>query len=157
MSKKVALITGEAGDAQGWGNMHVTEEVCKAIQTNGFECEIVCAESPEELQSGLQKVKPDLAWSSLYFFSDKSEIIGSMDGNVWIADLLDDWRIPYVGPSAETMKNLISKFKTHEVLSAAGVRVPRHTLCPPGTADDIDYFPAFVKPNGESRSIGISD
>ncbi len=157
MSQKIALITGEAGDAQGWGNRHVTEEVQRAICANGFECDIVCAESPEELKQGLDRSKPNLAWSSLYFFSGKAEIIGTADNAVWLADLLDDWKIPYVGPSAKTKKNLISKFSTHEVLSAAGVRVPSHLLCPPGTADDIDFFPAFVKPNGESRSIGISD
>ena len=157
MSKKIALITGEAGDAQGWGNMHVTEEVRKAIIANGFDCDIICAESPDELKSGLSRSKPDLAWSSLYFFSDKAEIIGAAENAVWVADLLDEWQIPYVGPSAKTMKNLISKYCTHEVLAAAGVRVPRHLLCPPGSADDIDFFPAFVKPNGESRSIGISD
>ena len=157
MSSKIALITGEAGDAQGWGNMHVTEEVRRAVLANGFECDIICAENPTELKDGLCLSKPDLAWSSLYFFSDKAEIIGAADQAVWVADLLDEWHIPYVGPSAKTMKNLISKFCTHEVLAAAEVRVPRHLLCPPGTAEEIDFFPAFVKPNGESRSIGISD
>ena len=35
--------------------------------------------------------------------------------------------------------------------------MPRHVLCPPSEASDVDFFPAFVKPNGESRSVGISD
>ncbi|MBQ7651118.1 MAG: hypothetical protein IJS15_09175 [Victivallales bacterium] len=47
MSVKVILVTGEGGDAQGWGNMHVTEEVCASIRRNGHDCEIVCAETPE--------------------------------------------------------------------------------------------------------------
>lgn len=157
MSRKVVLVTGEGGDAQGWGNMHVTEEVCAAIKRNGFDCAIVCAETPEELEAGLEREKPDLVWSALYFFSGKAEIIGSAADAVWIGDLLDAWKIPYVGPSAQTMKNLILKYDTHEILSKAGVSVPRHTLCPPAKAEDITYFPAFVKPNGESRSIGISD
>ena len=157
MNVKVILVTGEGGDAQGWGNMHVTEEVCASIKRNGHDCEIVCAETPDELEQGLAKAGRGLVWSALYFFSGKSEIIGNSDNAVWIADLLDNWGIPYIGPSSAVMKSLISKYDTHEILTKAGVSVPRHTICPPSTASDIDYFPAFVKPNGESRSIGISD
>ena len=121
-------------------------------------CRIVCAENPAELRKGLDEQPFDLVWSALYFFSARADIIGAAGEDiVWVADLLDEWKIPYVGPSAQTMKNLIGKFSTHEILSKAGVRVPRHVLCPPKTAADIDFFPAFVKPNGESRSIGISD
>ena len=156
--KTVVLVTGEAGDAQGWGNMHVTEAVRDAIQASGTGCRIVCAENPEELRKGLDAGPCDLVWSALYFFSERADIIGAAGKDiVWVADLLDQWKIPYVGPSAQTMKNLIGKFTTHEILSKAGVSVPKHMLCPPHTAADVDFFPAFVKPNGESRSIGISD
>ena len=156
--KTVVLVTGEAGDAQGWGNMHVTEAVRDAILASGTGCRIVCAENPEELRKGLDAGPCDLVWSALYFFSERADIIGVAGKDiVWVADLLDQWKIPYVGPSAQTMKNLIGKFTTHEILSKAGVSVPKHVLCPPHTAADVDFFPAFVKPNGESRSIGISD
>ena len=156
--KTVVLVTGEAGDAQGWGNMHVTEAVRDAILASGTGCRIVCAENPEELRKGLDAGPCDLVWSALYFFSERADIIGAAGKDiVWVADLLDQWKIPYVGPSAQTMKNLIGKFTTHEILSKAGVSVPKHVLCPPHTAADVDFFPAFVKPNGESRSIGISD
>jgi len=158
MKRNVVLVTGQAGDAQGWGNMHVTEAIQEALLASGFGCRIVCAENPDELKKGLDEQPFDLVWSALYFFSARADIIGAAGGDiVWVADLLDKWKIPYVGPSAQTMKNLIGKFTTHEILSKAGVRVPRHVLCPPQTAADIDFFPAFVKPNGESRSIGISD
>ena len=158
MKRNVVLVTGQAGDAQGWGNMHVTEAIQEALTASGFGCRIVCAENPAELRKGLDEQPFDLVWSALYFFSARADIIGAAGEDiVWVADLLDEWKIPYVGPSAQTMKNLIGKFSTHEILSKAGVRVPRHVLCPPKTAADIDFFPAFVKPNGESRSIGISD
>ena len=158
MKRNVVLVTGQAGDAQGWGHMHVTEAIQEALLASGFGCRIVCAENPDELKKGLDEQPFDLVWSALYFFSARADIIGAAGEDiVWVADLLDEWKIPYVGPSAQTMKNLIGKFSTHEILSKAGVRVPRHVLCPPQTAADIDFFPAFVKPNGESRSIGISD
>lgn len=156
--KKIVLVTGQAGDAQGWGDMRVTEAIRDAIVASGLDCRILCAENPGELKQGLDAEPCDLVWSALYFFSSRADIIGGAgEDMVWVADLLDQWKIPYVGPSAQTMKNLIGKFTTHEILERAGVRVPRHLLCPPHTAEEVTFFPAFVKPNGESRSVGISD
>ena len=153
----IVLVTGPAGDAQGWGDMRVTEAVRDAIVASGYACRIVFAANRDEMLAGLRAGECSLVWSSLYFFSDREDIIGIPDDAVWIPDVLDELKIPYIGPSTATMKNLIAKFDTHEVLAAHGVRVPRHVLCPPRTAADIDFFPAFVKPNGESRSVGISD
>jgi len=109
------------------------------------------------MEKGLHSGKCTIVWSALYFFSDREDIIGIPPDAVWVADVLDELGIPYIGPSAMTMKNLIGKFDTHEILAKAGVRVPKHILCPPGRAEDIDFFPAFVKPNGESRSVGINE
>ncbi len=153
----VVLVTGEGGDAQGWGNMEVTNHVKAAIERNGVRCRIVLAENREELVNGLQKGACSIVWSSLYFFSGRGDIVGIPADAEWISDILDEMKIPYIGPSGKTMKNLIEKFDTHEVMARALVSVPKHTLCPPADPATIDYFPAFVKPNGESRSVGISD
>ena len=153
----VVLLTGAGGDAQGWGNMQVTEAVKDAIIANGYDCRIITAENREEMEKGLNDGKCSIVWSALYFFSSREDIIGIPPDAVWVADVLDELKIPYIGPSAQTMKNLIGKFDTHEILAKAGVSVPRHVLCPPSKAEDIDFFPAFVKPNGESRSVGINE
>ena len=153
----VVLVTGAGGDAQGWGNMQVTESVKEAVIANGYDCRIVLAETREEMENGLKSGPCSIVWSSLYFFSTREDIIGIPPDAVWVADVLDELGIPYIGPSAQTMKNLIGKFDTHEILSAANVSVPKHVLCPPAKAEDIDFFPAFVKPNGESRSVGINE
>ena len=153
----VVLVTGQGGDAQGWGNMQVTQSVKAAIERNHVNCRIVLAENKEELIRGLQNIKCPIVWSSLYFFSGRGDIVGVPDDAEWVSDILDELHIPYIGPSGATMKKLIEKFDTHEVMAAAGISVPEHTLCPPSSPDEIGYFPAFVKPNGESRSVGISD
>ena len=153
----VVLVTGAGGDAQGWGNMQVTESVKEAVIANGYDCRIVTAENREEMERGLNAGKCSIVWSSLYFFSTREDIIGIPPDAVWVADVLDELGIPYIGPSAQTMKNLIGKFDTHEILAKANVSIPRHVLCPPAKAEDIDFFPAFVKPNGESRSVGINE
>ena len=153
----VVLVTGPGGDAQGWGDMHVTEAVRDAICANGHECRVVWAENRAQLEAELKKAPVSLVWSSLYFFSPRADIVGIPPDAVWVADVLDELNIPYIGPSAQTMKNLIEKFDTHEILASHGVRVPRHRLCPPSQPSEVDFFPAFVKPNGESRSVGISE
>lgn len=155
--KCVVLVTGSGGDAQGWGNMQVTESVRDAVIANGFDCRIVFAENRAEMEKKLRAGDCALVWSALYFFSEREDIIGIPPDAVWTADVLDALKIPYIGPSAQTMKSLICKFDTHERLAAGTVRVPRHVLCPPGTVPSVDFFPAFVKPNGESRSVGIND
>ena len=109
MSKAtIVLITGAGGDAQGWGNMQVTEAVRDAIIANGHDCRIVLAENRKELEQKLAEGPCTLAWSSLYFFSDREDIIGIPPDAVWVADVLDELGIPYIGPSAQSMKNLIS-------------------------------------------------
>jgi len=153
----VVLVTGSGGDAQGWGNMTVTEAVRDAVLANGFDCRIVFAEDRETMEKGLGAGVCSIVWSALYFFSARADIIGIPPDAVWTADVLDELGIPYIGPSAQVMKNLIGKFDTHEILASSGVRVPRHALCPPGTLPETDFFPAFVKPNGESRSVGINE
>ena len=153
----IVLVTGPAGDAQGWGDMRVTEAVRDAIVANNYDCRIVFSGNRSEMEAGIGAGPCSLVWSSLYFFSERADIIGVPEDAVWIPDVLDELGIPYIGPSTATMKNLIAKFDTHEVLAAHKVSVPRHVLCPPHSAADVDFFPAFVKPNGESRSVGISD
>lgn len=156
--KKVLLITGPAGDAQGWGDLNVTQSIKKAIDASGKTAKIAFVNSMEAFYSSLEKEDFDIAWSALYHISDKSEIIGMSEGDEkWIADIFDDKGIPYIGPDAKTMKELIHKTCTHQILKDKKIAVPYHyqlnsdDLCP-----DIRY-PAFVKPSYESRSVGISD
>ena len=86
----VVLVTGAGGDAQGWGNMQVTESVREAIIANGYDCRIVLAENREEMEKGINSGKCSIVWSSLYFFSDREDIIGIPPDAVWIADVLDN-------------------------------------------------------------------
>jgi len=55
------------------------------------------------------------------------------------------------------MKDMIDKYQTHRTLAARGVPVPAHYLVRPGDDVSAVRYPAFVKPMGESRSVGIND
>jgi len=156
--KKILLITGPAGDAQGWGDLAVTQSIKKAIDDSGKSAQIAFVNNMEEFYASLEKNTFDIAWSALYHVSGKSETIGMGEGDEkWVADIFDDKGIPYIGPDSKTMKNLIHKTSTHRILYSRGVSVPYHYQLE--TADVIPdiVYPAFVKPSYESRSVGISD
>ena len=156
--KKVLLITGPAGDAQGWGDLAVTKSIGDAINESGKRAQIAFVKSMDEFVKVIEKEHFDIAWSALYHISGKSETIGMNEpGEKWIADIFDDRGIPYIGPDSGTMKNLIHKTATHTILKKNGVAVPYHYQMKTGDPiPELDY-PAFVKPSYESRSIGISD
>ena len=155
---KVLIITGPAGDAQGWGDLSVTESVCRAIVDSGKDAEIAFVATMEEFYKAIEDKNFDIVWSALYHISKKSETIGMNEGDdTWLADILDAEGIPYIGPNAATMKALIHKTATHQILKENNVSVPYHYQIDKDDAlPDLDY-PAFVKPSYESRSVGISD
>ncbi|OGV68653.1 MAG: hypothetical protein A3K19_14910 [Lentisphaerae bacterium RIFOXYB12_FULL_65_16] len=156
--KKVLIITGPGGDAQGWGDMHVTEEMCKALNADGLSAEVAYVETPADFAKAIEARSFDIVWSALYYISQRSDIIGLSGGDVlWVADVLDAKQIPYIGPSALAMKQLIEKYVTHRIMHENGVLVPAHYRVDKGDALPDIPFPAFVKPNCESRSMGISD
>lgn len=155
---RILLITGPGGDAQGWGNMGVTQEIAKAINGSGKSAEIASVSNMDGLIRTLDIRKFDLVWSALYHVTENETTIGmGDDGEDWVADILDKRRIPYIGPDAATMKALIHKTTTHNIMDKAGVPVPYHYQIESGQALPDLVFPAFVKPSYESRSVGIND
>ena len=154
--KTILLLTGPAGDAQGWGDLGVTKSMCRAIKDSGHDSCIAFVSTMEEFFAAMQAGGFDMVWSALYHISDKNDIIGTGTGQ-WLADYFDAHAIPYIGPDSATMKRLIDKTATHDTLAAQGIRVPFHIEIAPGQALPDIRFPAFVKPSCESRSVGISD
>lgn len=156
--KKVLLITGPAGDAQGWGDLSVTQTLRDAICSNGKTAEIAFVETMDDFIRSIENNSFDIIWSALYHISDLEDIIGvSVSDDVWLADTFDSRKLPYIGPNAQTMKMLIDKAQTHEKLKAAGVAVPTYHIVDKDDKLPAVRFPAFVKPSCESRSVGISD
>jgi len=154
--KNILLITGPAGDAQGWGDIATTQSIKKAIDATGKSARIAFVNTMGEFLSAIQNNTFDIAWSALYHISGKSETIGMGNGE-WLADIFDAKGIPYIGPDAKTMKDLIHKTSTHDILNKKGISVPYHYQLGTGDALPDIVYPAFVKPSYESRSIGISD
>ncbi len=154
---RILLLTGPGGDAQGWGDMKVTESLRAAAESLGHPTRIASVADEAELFRLVDKPDFDIVWSALYHITPNEAFIGRNAAGTWVADVLDERRIPYVGSNSRTMRAMIDKFETHEILAAAGVAVPAHVLLRSGDDLGAVAFPAFVKPICESRSIGISD
>ena len=156
--KRVLLITGPGSDAQGWGDMKVTDHMRDALVQAGIAAEVAYVETWPEFIRAIEHSTYDIAWSSLYFLSRETQVIGiGGDDTQWVADELDARGIPYIGPNAQAMKNLIQKHATHRILAQNGVPAPANHLVTSLDAIPELAFPAFVKPDCESRSLGISD
>lgn len=155
---RVLLLTGPGGDAQGWGDMDVTRSMAAAAEASGYHTRIAWVETEADFTRVLDEGGFDIIWSALYHITDNEKFIGSNHGGTWVADVFDRLAIPYIGSDSQTMKDMIDKFHTHEVLASRGVPVPAHHLV---RADEKDVsairYPAFVKPMGESRSVGVND
>ncbi len=154
---KILLLTGPGGDAQGWGDLKVTESVRAAAESLGHPTRIAFVADEAEFFRLVDKPDFDIAWSALYHITPNEAFIGRNAAGTWVADVFDDRRLPYIGSDSRTMKAMIDKFQTHEILAAAGVAVPTPVLLPSGDAAAAVTYPAFVKPICESRSVGISD
>jgi D-alanine-D-alanine ligase len=154
---KILLLTGPGGDAQGWGDMKVTESMRDAAESLGHPARIAYVADEAEFFRLIDRPDFDIVWSALYHITPNEKFIGRNAAGTWVADEMDAHRLPYIGSDSRTMKAMIDKFQTHEILAAGGVAVPAHVLLKPG--DDVSSvtYPAFVKPICESRSVGISD
>jgi D-alanine-D-alanine ligase len=154
---RIVLLTGPGGDAQGWGDMKVTESIREAAESLGYPTRIVYVAEEADFFRLVDRPDFDIIWSALYHLSPNEKFIGRNTDGTWVADELDVRRIPYIGSDSRTMKAMIDKFQTHEILAAGGVAVPAHVLLK--TGDDVASvaYPAFVKPICESRSVGISN
>lgn len=156
--KNVLIITGPGGDAQGWGDLDVTKTLCNAINSNGKSARIAYVETMGDFLKAIEGNSFDIVWSALYYITDREEIIGqNVDDDAWLADIFDRKQIPYIGPDSLTMKQLINKTWTHQILSDRNISVPVHHQVDIGEDLPQRVFPVFVKPSCESRSVGISD
>lgn len=160
---KILLITGPASEAQGWGDAETTQRIRAAIEDTGKEVRVLDVATLDDLMRGLDKIRVDLAWSSIYQVSDNAAFIGLNHQEPWVMDILEDRGIPYVGSSVSVLKTMLDKSKTRDLLAKHGLAVPRQQVVELGDAMSLGdaaagtIFPAFVKPRYESQSAGISE
>ena len=117
---RVLLLTGPGGDAQGWGDLGVTQCVGEAIKACGHSARIAWIETDSDFHKAIKDGGFDIVWSALYYITPNEKFIGRNESGTWVADVLDMLHIPYIGSNSQTMKDMIDKFETHEILHRAG-------------------------------------
>ena len=75
--KRVLIITGPGGDAQGWGNLEVTKTLSGALNSDGKSSEIAFVNTMDDFLKAIDTHAYDIIWSALYYISEKEDIIGS--------------------------------------------------------------------------------
>ena len=140
---RIVLLTGPGGDAQGWGDMKVTESVREAAESLGYPTRIAYVADEAEFFRLIDRPDFDIVWSALYHITPNEKFIGRNAAGTWVADELDARRIPYIGSDSRTMKAMIDKFQTHEILAAGRVAVPAHVLSETGRRRHSGHLPGL--------------
>lgn len=154
---RVLLIVGPATAKQGWGSQETTRFLADALGSRGWTVETLWVESHAQFVAGLQTRRFDVVWSGLYFAAAASQCFGAPPDEPWIADVLDERGLPYVGSTAAVVRLANSKHETLRCLARADIPVPTQQLVPLGGLPGPTRWPAFVKPCYESESAGVSE
>ncbi|MGZ5439951.1 MAG: hypothetical protein ACXWFJ_08870, partial [Candidatus Aminicenantales bacterium] len=112
---RILLLTGPGGDAQGWGDMKVTESMREATESLGHPTRIADIADEAEFRRLVNNPEFDIVWSALYHITSNEAFIGRNAAGTWVADVLDERQIPYIGSNSRTMRAMIDKFETHEI------------------------------------------
>jgi len=156
---KITLLTGTAGDIQGWGNMETTHALASTLKQAGKEVDILFVNHYADLFDYLDTQTFDLIWSSLYHISNNENSIDIPLNDQWVQDYLDQRQIPYVGSSASSLKTMLNKHDTYTTLKKHNIPVPEQYYI---ESLDVLTLPKLsgkfiVKPCYGSNSTGIDE
>lgn len=125
-------------------------EVCKYLESGGFEVVPVAVREPAELLARLGEAKPDVVFN---FFEG---LATHYETESTVAGLLEWLGIPFTGSRSPTLSLARDKPRTKALLRGMGLPVtdclvindPRVPACP-------FEWPVIVKPGGQDASIGV--
>ena len=69
--RRILIITGPGGDAQGWGNLEVTEKLCETLNHGDKRAEMVYVETEADFYRAIEQKSFDIIWSALYHISER--------------------------------------------------------------------------------------
>lgn len=158
MPINIKIITGYSSDAQGFGDIATVNSISDLLEKLGYRVDIAYIDHIDHLIYDLRTTQCELVWPSLYFVSQYADHIIPEGHEKWVQDILDDFRIPYIGSNAYSMKCMLDKAITTKKLSYSGIQVPWQRVVPiGGNPSECINLPAFVKPRYGSESSGIGE
>jgi len=146
---KVAVVYG-GESAEREVSLHSGRCVYDALISKGYDAKLVDVSeqllSKGDLSLFIGPDRPDLAFLAIHG-------TGAEDGA--LQGLLTMLHIPFTGPGIQASSISINKALTKQILSQAGLRVPKGQLITsPGQKVEIKA-PAIVKPNAQGSTVGL--
>lgn len=153
----ILLIKSAIAERSEWGAASTIQDMCEALQSLGHDVRVAQIQSLDDLLAALDAGQVDLVWSAVYGTSGRLSSEDLAGDEIWVADILDEKGIAYVGSNAKTQQIMLDKRWTNQALREHGVAVPEQMIVHPGEAPEAFPFPAFVKPCFSSESMGMDE
>ncbi len=146
---KVAVIYG-GESAEREVSLHSGRCVYEALVSKGYDAKLVDVSelllSKGDVSLFVGPDRPDAAFLAIH--GTRAED-GALQG------LLEMLHIPYTGPGIQASSISINKALTKQILSQAGLRVPKGQLLSRHDEEVKINAPAIVKPNAQGSTVGL--
>ncbi|PKN99454.1 MAG: hypothetical protein CVU42_08125 [Chloroflexi bacterium HGW-Chloroflexi-4] len=125
-----------------------------------WQVQSIETQEPTELAQFIQSLRNH--GNEKIFVFNIAEYLDESRKQGFIPGLLDEWKIPHLGSTAETVLTAMNKAKTKTLLKSMGIPTPQFFIAETvgcdchAQAEKIGY-PLFVKPLNEGGHIGIGD
>ncbi len=160
---KIAIINSNGFWAMGWAtDKKSQQDVIGSLHRLGIEVAVFEVGSKAQLDNVLESLKGGewLLWPNAY----QVYACEGSSQTLWLADIIDEYKIPMIGSNANALKNVMAKDKCQQLLQAQGVPIPVFASIDHAMLAELEYivetreleFPLFVKPNDLSTSKGIT-
>lgn len=147
----------------GWATTPESQQATvQSLTRAGVEVETYEVSNKAQLVELLLTLKKAnyLVWPNAY---QVYAFEGSIE-TVWLADIIDESKLPMIGSNASALKNVMFKDQCQELLAQHNVAIPHFSAIDEPMLSQLEEvltehkleFPLFVKPNALSSSKGIT-
>ncbi|HAS45788.1 MAG TPA: hypothetical protein DCS93_35230 [Microscillaceae bacterium] len=156
---KITIINSKKHWRNGWlSSQAELQIVVDILKKADIEVHITEVDSVASLENVLQNVSDNtLVWSNAYYVNTKENEV------VWLNDYVQKYQLPLLGSGATTLRNLLQKDITQQMLRTAHIPIPNNLVMNATQINEIELllaqsnleFPVVLKPTAESGSVGV--
>jgi len=156
---KITIINSKGHWRNGWLSSHEELQiVVDILKKAGIEVHITEVDSVTALENVLRNISDNtLVWSNAYYVNTNDNEV------VWLNDYIQNYQLPLLGSGATTLRNLLQKDVTQQILSTANIPIPANLVMNASQINNIEQlinqsnigFPMVLKPTAESGSVGV--
>lgn len=134
-------------------------DLASELAEGGVEAKVASIFEYDQFLTVLDQEKPDIVFPAIYFVKQPG------GEKINITELLDEWRMPYIGSDAKTLelvlvKSALKQFWQQNQVSTPEFCVIRKDEAPQEKIDKLleaAQFPLIIKPDAEGNSRGLDE